>query len=134
MYGASKFGITGFVRCLAEVEKIGVRVNAVAPGLVRTPLWTEHPEKLKYVNEGQDEWVTPQEVAEAMLLCVESDKYPGGTVLEVGKNNTRCVQLFNDPGPDTSGQSKGVSISNTEEADKSIWEWLGDKSIWGSTL
>ncbi|EMT67093.1 hypothetical protein NOF04DRAFT_16033 [Fusarium oxysporum II5] len=134
MYGASKFGITGFVRCLAEVEKIGVRVNAVAPGLVRTPLWTEHPEKLKYVDEGQDEWVTPQEVAEAMLLCVESDKYPGGIVLEVGKNNTRCVQLFNDPGPDTSGQSKGVSISNTEEADKSIWEWLGDKSIWGSTL
>jgi NAD(P)-dependent dehydrogenase (short-subunit alcohol dehydrogenase family) len=134
MYGASKFGITGFVRCLATLEQVGIRVNAVAPGVVRTPLWTEHPEKLKNVNEAQDAWVTPHECAQAMLECVESERYLGGTVLEVGRGNTREVQVFNDPGPDFKDPSKGFTTSNGKEGDASIWNWLGEKDIWGSKL
>jgi hypothetical protein len=134
MYGASKFGITGFVRCLTDLEQVGIRVNAVAPGVVRTPLWTEHPEKLKNVDEAQDAWVTPQECAEAMLQCVENDEYIGGTVLEVGKGNTRRVQVFNDPGPDMLDRTKGFTTSNSEEGNQSVWEWLGKRSIWGSHL
>ncbi|KAJ4129788.1 hypothetical protein NW768_006757 [Fusarium equiseti] len=133
MYGATKFGITGFVRCLWNLDTIGIRVNAVAPGVVRTPLWTEHPEKLKNVSQ-EDAWVTPVECAEAMLECVESDKHPGGTVLEVGKGNTRQVQVFNDPGPDFKDPTKGFSTSNWEEGDANVWGWLGEKEIWGSHL
>lgn len=134
MYGASKFGITGFVRCSANLEEVGIRVNAVAPGVVRTPLWTEDAEKIKYVNEAQDAWVTPYECAEAMLECMESEKHLGGTILEVGKDNTRQVQVFNDPGPDFKDPTKGFSTSNWEEGDANVWHWLGEKDIWGSKL
>ncbi|KAM0340146.1 hypothetical protein ACHAPU_010638 [Fusarium lateritium] len=134
MYGASKFGITGFVRCLTNLEQVGIRVNAVAPGVVRTPLWTEHPEKMKNVDEGQDAWVTPEECAQAMLQCVENDEYVGGTIVEVGKGNTRQVQVFNDPGPDMQDRSKGFTTSNSQEGEQSVWEWLGNKLIWSSHL
>ncbi|KAM0552456.1 hypothetical protein ACHAPJ_008017 [Fusarium lateritium] len=134
IYGASKFGINGFVRCLASMESVGIRVNAVAPGVVRTPLWTEHPEKLKFVDETQDAWVTPYEVAQAMLACVENDDNVGGTVLEVGKNNTRQVGVFNDPGPDLKDPSKGFTTSNSEDGNQSVWNWLRNRSIWGSRL
>ncbi|KAF6782477.1 nad-dependent 15-hydroxyprostaglandin dehydrogenase, partial [Colletotrichum musicola] len=96
LYAASKFAVTGFVRSLAKLDQTdGVRITAVAPGVVQTPLWTEHPEKLVNLDESQDGWVTPREVAEAMLRCAEDDSVPGGSILEVGKNNTRLVQPFN---------------------------------------
>ncbi|KAM5356897.1 hypothetical protein ACJ41O_003543 [Fusarium nematophilum] len=134
IYGASKFGISGFVRCLANLESTGIRVNAVAPGVVRTPLWTDHPEKLQFVDEQQDSWVTPHEVAQAMLSCVESAEHVGGTVLEVGKDNTRQVKVFDDPGPDLKDPKKGFTTSNAEQGDQSVWGWLSKRSIWGSRL
>ncbi|KND89015.1 15-hydroxyprostaglandin dehydrogenase [NAD(+)] [Tolypocladium ophioglossoides CBS 100239] len=131
LYGASKFAITGFVRCLAPLEPaLGVRVNAVAPGLVRTPLWTEHPEKLVNVDQEKDGWVTPDEVADAMLACVEQEALVGGTVLEVGKGRTREVGVLHDPGPDMSPGTGFVS-SRAEEGDRMVWEWLEDGNIWG---
>src|SRR3954469_18547877 len=65
MYVASKHAINGFVRSLARLESPTpdipkVRVSAVAPGLIRTPLWTEHPEKMKFIPDEEDAgWVTP---------------------------------------------------------------------------
>lgn len=44
MYAASKSAINGFVRSLGELEKrFGIRVTAVAPGIIKTPLWLENP-------------------------------------------------------------------------------------------
>ena len=60
----------------------GVRVAAVAPGVVRTPLWTENPDKLSMVNEERDAWVTPREVAEAMLALVQ-DAFAGTDHAEI---------------------------------------------------
>ncbi|TEA11026.1 15-hydroxyprostaglandin dehydrogenase [Colletotrichum sidae] len=130
LYAASKFAITGFVRSLAQLDQTdGIRITAVAPGVVRTPLWTEHPEKLVNLDEEKDGWVTPQEVAEAMLRCVEDDSIPGGSILEVGKNNTRLVQAFNDPGPD-SDPSKGLVARNVQKGTDMVYTWLRDATKW----
>jgi len=49
-YAASKAGLEGFTRSVAlEVASRGIRVNAVAPGLVRTPLSERLDEKQKEV-------------------------------------------------------------------------------------
>ncbi|PTB70289.1 NAD(P)-binding protein [Trichoderma citrinoviride] len=131
LYGASKFGLQGFIRCLTQLEpRIGVRINGVAPGIVRTPLWTEHPEKLMNVNDAQDAWVTPQEVAQAMLQCVEDNENIGGTILEVGAGNTRRVKVFNDEGPDRD-PAKGLITSNNDLGDGEVVEWLQQGAIWG---
>lgn len=59
MYHASKWAIHGFVRSLADLEaEYGIRVAAVLPGVVKTPLWTDHPEKSKAFNEERDVWVS----------------------------------------------------------------------------
>ncbi|KAK1958773.1 short chain dehydrogenase [Colletotrichum sublineola] len=130
LYAASKFAITGFVRSLAQLEQTdGIRVNAVAPGVVRTPLWTEHPEKLVNLDESQDGWVTSQEVAEAMLRCVEEDSLVGGSILEVGKNRTRLVQAFNDPGPDRDPKN-GLVVRNASKGTDMVFSWLKDAMKW----
>ncbi|KAI1078821.1 short-chain dehydrogenase [Whalleya microplaca] len=131
LYAASKFAISGFVRSLAELEQShGVRVTAVAPGIVRTPLWTEHPEKLINIDPEQDGWVTPDEVAKAMLSCVEDDSIAGGSIVEVGKDNTRLVNVLNDPGPDPDPK-KGLVSRNKSTAVAVIMELLSDGQVWG---
>ncbi|KAH7374451.1 hypothetical protein B0T11DRAFT_535 [Plectosphaerella cucumerina] len=132
MYGASKFAISGFVRCLAPLEsEKGIRVTAVAPGIVRTPLWTENPDKLANVDQERDGWVTPEEVAEAMVRLIQDEEFVGGTVLEVGKGSTRVVHAYNDPGPDMS-PGKGLITGNASKGDDMVRGWLNDKSIWGA--
>jgi 3-hydroxybutyrate dehydrogenase len=62
MYAASKHAMTGLTRSLADLEpKLNIRVNAVAPGCVKTPFWTA--DKLTWVNEDVDSWVTAGQVA-----------------------------------------------------------------------
>ncbi|KHO01504.1 NAD(P)-binding domain protein [Metarhizium album ARSEF 1941] len=130
LYVASKHAVSGFTRCLAELDPIlGVRVTAVAPGVVKTPLWTDHPEKLFLLDRDKDEWVTPEQVARVMLDSMESEKVGGGTVLEVGAQRTRPVQVYNDPGPDF-GPGGGMTVSNSAQGDEMIRTWLRDGRIW----
>ncbi|KAF1355073.1 putative short chain dehydrogenase/ reductase [Delphinella strobiligena] len=128
MYYASKHAVSAFVHSLAALEPtIGVRVNGVAPGIIKTPLWTDHPEKIKYFNDEQDEWASPEEVAEAMLACLEDDDLPGGTVLEVGHNSRRKVPLRNNPGP---AKAPGLTISDTQTGINEVLGWLAEPN-WG---
>jgi 3-hydroxybutyrate dehydrogenase len=47
LYTASKWGISGFTRAMAALEPaFGIRVAAIAPGIVKTPIWTADPEKV----------------------------------------------------------------------------------------
>jgi NAD(P)-dependent dehydrogenase (short-subunit alcohol dehydrogenase family) len=127
MYIASKWAISGFTRSLGSLERtIGIRCNAVAPGLVRTPLFLDHPEKLKIMDETKDKWVTPESVAEAMVKLMEDDELVGGTILEVGANSQRIVPLFNNPGP----KGEGFSTSNSSLMVEEVYEWLGTED-WG---
>ena len=101
-------------------------MTAVAPGVIKTPLWTEAPEKLKNVKtEEGDEWATPEEVALAMLDLVEKDecvagRIEGGSILEVGKEQVRLVRERMDPGPSGAGHS----VSGNERAAEEAFELL----------
>lgn len=142
IYVATKHAINGLVRSLAKLETLGIRVTAVAPGVIRTPLWTEHPEKLKMVNDNVDEWVTPDEVAEVMLALVQQEqvgeiigdrtdrgrRFPvtGGTILEVSKT-VRVVNQFNDPGP---GNRPGSTANDHAAVEEESFALLAQKG-WG---
>lgn len=122
MYAASKHAMSGFTRALAHLEPtINIRVNAVAPGIVKTPLWTE--DKLKWFVENEDTWVTPARVAEVMLDLVQKEEYVGGTVLEIGAENPRRVEALNDPGP----QGKGMGISNIGDIITNVYKMINER-------
>lgn len=142
IYAATKHAINGLVRSLAKLEQIGIRVTAVAPGVIKTPLWTDNPEKLKMVDESADAWVTPEEVGEVMLALVQQDQvseiigdqsgrgkqFPvkGGTILEVSKT-VREVKQYNDEGP---GNRPGNTASDHAEVERESFELLAQKG-WG---
>lgn len=127
MYHAAKHAVIGFTRSLAALdETLGIRVNAVAPGIIKTPLWTDNPEKMKYFDDSKDVWVTPEQVAEAMLTLVEAEDMVGGTVLEVG-NKTRKVPIFNNPGPSGAGV---VVTGSTGEPLEEVYKSLAEEG-WG---
>ncbi|KAL9036498.1 MAG: hypothetical protein Q9180_004267, partial [Flavoplaca navasiana] len=151
LYNASKHAVSGFVRTLAPLDHHhGIRVTAVAPGVIETPLWRDNPEKLRLVSEEKgDEWVSAEEVANVMGVLVGDGRnneievvkpcgfdngseekgmvrIEGGLILEVGKGRVRKVEQFNDPGPKGSGNSLG----NMPLVDGEILEMLGSGK-WG---
>ncbi len=117
IYAASKHAVSGFVRSLADLERsLNIRVNAVAPGRVKTSLWTA--DKLAWVDEDADDpWVTTEQVAQTMLDLVTKPENVGGTVLEVGVDGVRSVQELNDPGP----QGRGHSVQNIAGVVKNVY-------------
>lgn len=87
-YSATKGAITAFTRSLSEsLVGEGIRVNAVAPGPIWTPLnpmGGASPEKLKHFGEGtpMGRAGEPNEVAPAFLfLACEDSSYMSGQVL-----------------------------------------------------
>ncbi|KAF2714338.1 NAD(P)-binding protein [Pleomassaria siparia CBS 279.74] len=129
LYVAGKHAMNGFIRSLGHLDSTtGIRVNGVAPGVIKTPLWFEHPEKMTFIDPTQDEWATPEEVAEAMVRCLEEPELGGGTILEVGAKQTRRVAQLNDPGPCGPGHTVSRLTDNYAE----VFGWLGEKG-WGRT-
>ncbi|KAL8851190.1 MAG: hypothetical protein Q9221_003910 [Calogaya cf. arnoldii] len=151
LYNASKHGISGFVRTLAPLDRHhGIRVTAVAPGVIDTPLWRDNPEKLRLVDEGGgDQWVSADEVAEVMGALVgvggkdeievvkgasngngserkSMVRIEGGLILEIGKGRVRKVEQFNDEGP----KGAGNTVRNMPLVDGEILEMLGSGN-WG---
>jgi NAD(P)-dependent dehydrogenase (short-subunit alcohol dehydrogenase family) len=127
LYTASKHAISGFIRSLAELEPtLGIKVNGVAPGIIKTPLWTEHPEKMTMLDS-RDEWVEPEEVAEAMLQCVEDPEVGAGWVFEVLKGKTRNVEWMNAGPPEGPGATASNRAANVAE----VFQWLAEPG-WGA--
>jgi NAD(P)-dependent dehydrogenase (short-subunit alcohol dehydrogenase family) len=89
-YAASKGAIQSFTVGLArEVAAEGVRVNAVAPGIVDTEMHLAagdpHRAKRTGATVPIGRAATPHEIAEAILwLCSPAASYVTGTILEAG--------------------------------------------------
>ncbi len=87
-YSAAKAGIVGLTKAAAkEVAHLGVRVNAIQPGLIRSAMTEAMPqriwdEKLAEIPMGRAG--EPSEVASvALFLASDLSTYMTGTVLEV---------------------------------------------------
>ena len=84
-YAASKGGLEAFTRALAiEAEAQNVRVNAVAPGAVDTPLLWSNPNLQSGAEKLEGAIVTAESVAEAIcFLASEKAGFITGTTLIV---------------------------------------------------
>jgi len=86
-YSAAKAGLIGLTRALAREEAPAVRVNAVAPGVIRTGMLDCYtPDDLKALQAEipLDRLGTPEDVAAAVYFLTSEDAaYITGQVLEV---------------------------------------------------
>jgi len=87
-YAASKFGVIGMTKTWAkELGPRGIRVNAVAPGFIATPMTKKVPEKvLDMIREKcpLKKLGKPEDIAHAYLfLASDEAAYINGAVLEV---------------------------------------------------
>lgn len=97
-YVASKFAVSGITRTMgAELGEYGIRVNAIAPGMIRTPFTAymfDDPEKAKRIRaahaigrEGQ-----PEEIASvAAFLLTDDASFMTGAVISVDGGQTACI-------------------------------------------
>ena len=87
-YAATKFGVIGFTKTWSrELGPKGIRVNAVAPGFIATPILSTIPEKV--IHEMQDRVPLkrlgqPEDIAKVYaFLASDEASYINGTVIEV---------------------------------------------------
>lgn len=80
-YCAMKHGLIGLTRALADSEaNFGITVNTICPGPVATDRMLQ-----TYSENPHTDWVTPQEIAEAVLFLLS----------DTGKRmNGQCLDLF----------------------------------------
>ena len=87
-YSAAKAGVVGLTKAAAkELAHLGIRVNAVQPGLIRTPMTEAMPEKAWQQKMSEIPMGRPGEPAEvaSVVLFLASDlaSYMTGTVQEI---------------------------------------------------
>ncbi|MGI9162769.1 MAG: 3-oxoacyl-ACP reductase FabG [Mycobacterium sp.] len=87
-YSAAKAGIVGMTKAAAkEVAHLGVRINAIQPGLIRSAMTEAMPQRIwdsKVAEVPMGRAGEPSEVAGvALFLASDLSSYMTGTVLEV---------------------------------------------------
>lgn len=91
-YTASKHGVVGLTKSAAlDYTKHGIRVNAIAPGAIDTPMlrealerWSLDPQRVERHMSLFGRFGTPQEIANAALwLCSDDSSFTTGHTLAV---------------------------------------------------
>ena len=87
-YSAAKAGIVGMTKAAAkELAHVGVRVNAIAPGLIRSAMTEAMPQRIwdaKVAEVPMGRAGEPSEVASvALFLASDLSSYMTGTVMEI---------------------------------------------------
>ncbi len=103
VYAATKSGVVLMIRALAaELADRGIRANAIAPGVVDTPLTAQIKEHPDWYGAYADKtmlkrWAKPEEIAGAVLyLASDASSYTTGSVMFVDGGWTAADGRF-DP-------------------------------------
>jgi NAD(P)-dependent dehydrogenase (short-subunit alcohol dehydrogenase family) len=104
VYAATKAGAVQLARTLAaEVGRRGVRVNAIAPGIVETPLTAQIQDRPDWYQAYADKaalgrWAKPSELAGAVVfLASDAASYVTGSQLFVDGGWTAVDGRFSPP-------------------------------------
>lgn len=78
VYAATKAGVVNFTRSLAYLrEQANIRVNAICPSFVDTPLvWRAGPERVAMLT-GQMELLAPERIAQGLVELIRDDTRAG---------------------------------------------------------
>ncbi|HSC92446.1 MAG TPA: SDR family oxidoreductase [Gaiellaceae bacterium] len=103
VYALTKHAVLGWVRSVAaQLEPRGIRVNAVCPGLVETPMTAAVRDQLE---ESGLPLIPPAAVAEAIVLAAQDERTGQAWVVQPGREPLR----FRFPGvPGPRGAGEGV--------------------------
>lgn len=89
-YTTSKHAIVGLTRQMAlELGEMNIRVNAVAPGVIRTPLterYFQDPEMAQTIRDihALGRWGEPKDIANAILFLADAENsFVTGTIMTV---------------------------------------------------
>jgi NAD(P)-dependent dehydrogenase (short-subunit alcohol dehydrogenase family) len=103
LYTATKHAVVGFVRSLApQLEAKSIRINAVCPGIVDTPLVGPARERLEAVGFPM---IPPEDIAAAVLSCILGQFDTGACVVCQPGRPPEPYAFGQVPGPRTPGAS-----------------------------
>jgi len=104
LYVLTKHAVVGYARSMAPVlEKRGIRINLVCPGIVRTPM-TESAQPV--LEAAGFPLLEPEQIAQAVLTAARSEETGGAWVCQPGRE-PMAFRFPNVPGPRVEG-SQGM--------------------------
>lgn len=122
-YSAAKAAVANLTRCVAtELAHARIRVNAIAPGAIRTPLFhAGRPEKMEAMARAKTPWPRlgePEDIAAAAAFLASDDaEFITGQVLVVDGGALAAGPDFWGHGPESTFMRKaGLNRGSTGEA------------------
>uniref|UniRef100_A0A672KAC8 15-hydroxyprostaglandin dehydrogenase [NAD(+)] n=1 Tax=Sinocyclocheilus grahami TaxID=75366 RepID=A0A672KAC8_SINGR len=107
IYTATKYAVVGFSRAVAMKSNLGLRINTLCPGVVKTNLLSSSNsedhfgqfsqlEEMKEMFLERNDFVEPEDVAKASLILV-TDESKNGEILKIDADGTEFISLPEPP-------------------------------------